>query len=98
MKARNSKVISGKAVILNYIQILNSCVAKTGDSQCMVLGPAAAAAAASGNLLGIQILTSHPDLLSRKVLFVPRNLGLISSSGDSDAQLKFEDHKVNGQN
>ena len=70
-------------------------MAKTSDSQCAVPASAAAAGAASGNLLETHVLASHPRLAESEILaVVPSNLGLIS---DSDAQLKFEDHKVNGK-
>lgn len=75
-------------------------MAKAGDFQWMgILGRAALAVAASGNLLEIQSLASPSRLTeSESVGVVSSNLGLTSCSSYSDAQLKFEDHKVNDKN
>lgn len=75
-------------------------MAKAGDFQWReILGRAALAVAASGNLLEIQSLASPSRLTeSESVGMVPSNLGLTSSSSYSDAQLKCEDHKVNDKN
>lgn len=73
-------------------------MAKPSDCQRVVLGQATVAAVAPKDLLEIQILASHPRLTESESLgVVPDNLGITSSSSDSDAQLKFEDHKVSGQ-